>query len=268
MNSKIKSLGIAVLYCVLFRLSFGLGGPIKDAVSIEYYWYALGAFGTLSILLLTWAFLRFEKKSFADIGLKWESKTPIRFGKGFLIGVAISCTMLWAIIVLGDLKIEWAENYELPSFLLWSLAFIPLAFMEEVAFRSYPFVKLHQDFGLRFTQVVLAILFAFYHLGEDSIVTIFIGPGVWAFVYGMAAVYSKGISLPTGLHFGANFVLAILGDKKGIDPILIVDYAKEATPEMIAHTETLGIIIQFVLLVGALVAMELYLRRHKSDSIL
>ncbi|MEL7534100.1 MAG: hypothetical protein AAFN10_22520, partial [Bacteroidota bacterium] len=131
-----------------------------------------------------------------------------------------------------------------------------------------PFIKLHKAFGLRLTQVFLAILFAFYHLGEDTIATIFLGPGVWAFVYGMAAVYSKGIALPTGLHFGANFVLAILGDKKGIDPILIVDYVEEASPEMIAHTETLGILIQLVLFLAALIAMEMYIRNHKSDSIL
>lgn len=264
MNLKIKSLGIALLYCGLFKLSFGFGSFMKNAFSEEYYWYALGGFGTVSILIITWIFLRIEKISFDEIGLKWEPQTSMRFGKGFLIGIGISCIMLLIVIYFADLKIELAENYDVASFLFWSLAFIPLAFMEEVAFRSYPFIKLNKVFGLRLTQVIIAVFFALYHFGEGSIISVFVGPGVWAFVYGMAAVYSKGIALPTGLHFGANFILASIGDKKGVDPILIVEYVKEATPEMIAYTEYVGIIVQLVLLAVALIAMEKYLRSNKT----
>jgi len=267
MNLKIsKTIVIVLLYCSLFKLSFGFGGFIKTTFSEDYYWFALGGFGTVSILLITWIFLRIEKISFPEIGLKWEAKTPKRFLVGFLIGIGIATTMLLIIVSFAGLKVELADNYELSSFLFWSLAFIPTAFMEEVAFRSYPFIKLNKVMGLRLTQVIIAIFFALYHLGEGSIISVFVGPGVWAFVYGMAAVYSKGIALPTGLHFGANFILASIGDKKGVDPVLIVEYVKEATPEMIAHTENVGIIVQLVLLAAAIMAMEKYIRSNKPIS--
>ena len=182
MNLKIKSLGIALLYCGLFKLSFGFGGFIKNALPEDYYWFALGGFGTVSILIITWIFLRIGKTSFSEIGLKWEAQTSMRFGKGLLIGIGFSCIMLLTIIYFADLKIELTDNYDVPSFLFWSLAFIPLAFMEEVAFRSYPFIKLNKVLGLRLTQVIIAIFFAMYHYGEGDLISVFVGPGVWACV--------------------------------------------------------------------------------------
>ncbi|MFT5570081.1 MAG: membrane protease YdiL (CAAX protease family) [Cyclobacteriaceae bacterium] len=184
---------------------------------------------------------------------------------GLLIGIGITGTVILLIINLADLKIELSENYEVPSFLFWSLAFIPAAFMEEVAFRLYPFLKLNKAVGLRLTQVVLAVLFALYHVGEGFIISVFVGPGVWAFVYGMAAVYSIGIALPTGLHFGANFVLASFGDKQGIEPIWIIHYVKEATPEMMAYTESVGTIFQLILLAVAVFLMERYISSHRTS---
>lgn len=264
MDLKIfKTIGIALLYCGLFRLSFGFGGFIKNAFPDEYYWFALGGFGTVSILIITWIFLRIEKNSFGEIGLKWEAKTPKRFVVGLLIGIGIATAMLLIIINFAGLQVELANNYEVSSFLFWSLAFIPLAFMEEVAFRSYPFLKLNKVVGLRLTQVIIAIFFAFYHYGEGPVLSVFVGPGVWAFVYGMAAVLSKGIALPTGLHFGANFILASIGDKTGVDPIWIIEYINEATPEMIARTETISTLMQLVLLIGAVLAMERYIRNKE-----
>ena len=263
MNLKIKSIGIALLYCVLFRISFGLGSFFMDTIPEQYYWYLLGAFGTISIILITWIFLRLEHLSFEDIGLKWEVKTPKRFLIGILLGVGISGFMLLAVIGMADLKVSPSDNVDIPSFLIWTLAFIPLAYMEELAFRSYPFLKLQKILGLRRTQVILAIAFSFYHFGEDSIPGIFFGPGAWAFVYGMAAVYSKGIALPTGLHFGTNFILASMGDKKVIDALWTIEYVTEPTQEMLAWTGNVGLAVQGMLLVGALLSMEWYLRRNR-----
>lgn len=263
MNLKIKSLGVALLYCFLFRLSFGLGNFIKESIPDNYYWFVLGIFGTVSILVITWIFLRVEKKSFRDIGLNWEAKTPTQFLKGIFIGIGIACTMLLLVISFTDLIIELSDDYELASFLFFSLAFIPTALMEEIAFRSYPFLKLNKVLGLRFSQVFLAILFALYHFGEGPLINLFIGPGVWAFVYGMAAVYSKGIAMPTGLHFGVNFILASIGDKEGLAPIFTVKYSTEANPEIVEHAEFIGVIGQFVLFSCAIVLMEYYLRKKK-----
>ncbi|MFY0690076.1 MAG: CPBP family intramembrane metalloprotease [Cyclobacteriaceae bacterium] len=265
MNLKIKSLGFALLFCVLFRLSFGFGSFINNTVHADYYWFSLGAYGTISVLLITAVFLKIERRKFRDIGLNWESGTLPRFIKGALFGFVLTWLMTLVIILFADLKIELAADYNVPVFLFWSSAWIPLGFMEEVAFRSYPFLKLNKVFGLRITQLVIAILFALYHVGEDSIITAFVGPGIWAFVYGMAAVYSKGIALPTGLHFAANFVLASMGEKKGVDPVFIVNYVTEPTTAMLNQTQYIAYAVQFVMLIVSVVLMERYIRCHKSD---
>ncbi len=261
---KLKAIGLALLYCCLFKLSFGLGAFLEDLYATKYYWFVLGTAGSFFVFLITWIFLKFEKSSFNKIGLSWESKTLNRFFRGVFIGVGIAVLMFSVMLLFADLKVELAAPFDLPAFLFWSLPFILTSFMEEVAFRSYPFLKLNKAMGLRFSQVFLAILFALYHVGEGDLINVLIGPGIWALVYGMAAVYSKGIAVPTGLHFGVNFVLASFGDKKGVNPIFIIDYIKEPTPEMLAFTNQMGVGIQIVMLIVVVVLMELYLKKKNN----
>ena len=92
------------------------------------------------------------------------------------------------------------------------------------------------------------------------------GPGIWAIIFGWAAVRSDGIAFPTGIHIAANVLQAVLGMKEDMYAIWNIEYTKEITPAMKSQTETIGIIIQILLLATGIILTEVYLRKKKNSS--
>ena len=91
-----------------------------------------------------------------------------------------------------------------------------------------------------------------------------LGPGIWALSFALAAVASNGIAVPTGLHFGLNFVQSVLGGQKGIEPIWNLDYPKGISESSIAANENFGLGLHFILLVASVIATEVYIRNKKT----
>lgn len=264
---KIKSLILSVSFVVVFIIVFMLLSQIKNLIPEKFERYSHGIIGTIVALGTVWVFLKFEKKSFKSIGLKWEKNTPKKFALGLLVGLLLGSLMIFSQVMYSGMDISLSKNYNIASFLLRSSALIPLAFMEEIAFRSYPFIKLNKGFGLRITQIIIAILFALYHvLNGWSLGLAFLGPGIWALVYGLSAVFSDGISMPTGLHYGVNFVLALVSSQNGIEGIWIIDFPNDVSETVLKANENFGIGIQLALLVLCIIGTELYLRKKKTTA--
>jgi hypothetical protein len=140
--------------------------------------------------------------------------------------------------------------------------------MEEIAFRSYPFIKLEKAFGGRFTQIIVAIAFALYHVvtGWDTRIA-FLGPGIWAFVFGLAAMRSGGIAVPTGIHVALNSIQPLMGMKAGnYASLWMLDYKPGTQEAMMAKTDTIGLILQVIVLLGAIILTETYIRKRKDSS--
>ncbi|WP_431216266.1 CPBP family intramembrane glutamic endopeptidase [Puia sp. P3] len=220
--------------------------------------------GTLAAFLVTWIFLRWEKSSFTSIGLLWEKGTLFRFFKGFLLG---SCIFFVMVLILAGYsggrlqRIPWnADGYTLIAY----LTFIPLGLMEEVAFRSYPLVRLNQVFGIRVTLLIIALAFALYHISMGwSIYVALAGPFVWSFVFGLAAVWSRGIALPAGIHISVNVLQNIIGLNGGKGLLWKISFPESH----LARTELIGLSVQGCLLAASLIAMELFIRRNGKESI-
>lgn len=246
-------------FTTLFVFQF-IGGFLPD----ELKPYGLGVFGSITVFCLTLLVLKIEKKTLKDIGMVWEGGTLVRFFKGFGIGLTIVLLLLGVIVGFTDLELSINQDSSLPLIFIWMGAFIPLGWMEEVAMRGHVFVRLNQKVGLRITLVITAILFAYYHdFTGQTFLDQLMGPGIWAFVYGMAAMWSDGIALPTGIHVAANVVLSAFGLKQGYNSIVDLEYSKEVTDAMSAQTDVVGIACQVILLLGAIVVMEWYIRNNK-----
>lgn len=262
---RVSSIIKPIFFFIVFTGLLFLFSMFKTFTPSEFERFTYGILGTIAALLTTWIFLRVEKKSFKDIGLRWESKTLLRFLLGFTIGLFLCFSMILGLVFISGLKFSLAPNYNIGSFLLWSLALIPLAYMEEIAFRAYPFINLQTAVGIRITQVIIAILFALYHFaGGQSLLSSFLGPGLWSFVFGLAMIMSGGISLPTGLHFGVNLVLAAIGQQKGFQSIWTIQYRDEISAATNHNEETVGYAIQIILFVSTIVIMEWYIRKKRS----
>jgi len=266
-QSKVKSLILSVSFLAVFLIVFMLLSQIKGFVPEKFERYSHGVIGTIIALGAVWGFLKFEKKSLESIGLKWEKKTPKKFVLGLLVGFVLGSLMILSQVLYGGMEVSLSENYNIPSFILWSSALIPLAFLEEIAFRSYPFIKLNKVFGLRITQIIIAIFFALYHvLNGWSLVLAFLGPGIWALAFGLSAMFSNGISMPTGLHYGVNLVLALVSSQNGIEGIWTIDFPDNVSETVLKANENFGIGIQLALLVLCIIGTELYLRNKKTTA--
>jgi uncharacterized protein len=198
--SRIKYIFKATVFCAAFTGLFVIFSFLKPLVPERFERFAHGIAGTAAAILVTYLFLRIDRKSFVDIGLKIERATPGKFITGILTGIGLMGFMALGVVYFSGLKIELNRDCNILHFFFWTLALIPLAFMEEIGFRAYPLVLLKDKAGLRTSILVTSILFGLYHLANGwTFSNSFLGAGVWGIFYGTAAIHSKGIAFPTGI---------------------------------------------------------------------
>lgn len=262
-TSVIKSIAYWALF-ILFLILTGLF--LKPLFPAKWEQYVHGGFGTFFALLATWILLKNEKKSFADYGLTWQRDTVWKFLKGMAIGTAIFIVIIVILVSFSELQIRGNDKSWDPVAVFWYLSYIPLALMEEIAFRAYPFLKLNRVFGLRITQFIVALVFAFYHIIQGWDIQIaFLGPAIWALVFGLAAIWSNGIALPTGIHVALNLIQQLTGIKSGAyASIWVLEHEENAPAEAIALADTVGLATQILVLISALFLTEYYLRKKQN----
>jgi membrane protease YdiL (CAAX protease family) len=168
--------------------------------------------GPILTIVVTFGFLAIDKKSFADIGLNFERRTLRKFLAGFIMGFAlISILTLFAAYISG-FGIHQNQNRSLLYMLFPVLpTIIILAFMEEVAFRSYPLIILKDSLGTLTALLITSVLFGLYHVVFGWGITGFISTTIWGLLFAILAVYSKGISMPVGFHSAINFAQLTFG---------------------------------------------------------
>ncbi len=165
---------------------------------------------------------------------------------------------------MGFTELQLVKNPERfdPLMAFGYLAIFPLAFMEEIAFRSYPFIKLNKAFRLRFTQIIAALAFALYHIigGWDPKIA-FLGPGIWAFVFGLSAIWSRGIAMPTGIHVALNVIQPLIGISGGYASIWTLKHKTGVSENEISKTAVVEIGVQLFILILAILMTEFYIRK-------
>jgi membrane protease YdiL (CAAX protease family) len=128
----------------------------------------------------------------------------------FLIGLAIGFALvaLHAAIVASTGQVNWTRNSKVDAMgiAVAALGYGLLALREEIAFRGYPLRTLLPAFGAVGAQLtVMAIFVAEHRLGGATWSNAVFGSGLGALVFGMAALVTRGIALPLGLHAAWNF---------------------------------------------------------------
>ncbi|WP_395376633.1 lysostaphin resistance A-like protein [Marinicella sp. W31] len=225
-------------------------------------------FAGIAILLfyyLSRAFVRFENLSLAAVRLVPNRDTWRRLVVGLLMGVLIAGAMLMALFTLTDWDVERVEVQTLWPFLLASLVFVPMAFMEELLFRGYPFFRLTQIIHVRWVILLTAILFAFYHYNsEQTVSSILLGPGIWGVTFGVAAYVSKSVAVPLGIHISANVLQALFGMKHYFNPMWTMTQSNDPL-KVGMNAEYLGLTMQLILLCGSLLVLEWVIKCRKSN---
>lgn len=222
---------------------------------------AHGIIGILAAFLTTVLFLKFERTQFSGIGLTFERTTIVKFFAGVLAGVVIMGLLATGVMYFTNVEIKVNPRSNFMNFLLMTLPLIPLALMEELGFRAYPLQILKDKIGIRLSIIITSILFALYHIANGwTIASSFYGPAVWGLVFGLAAIYSKGIAMPTGIHYAANLTTSAFGMANNTVSIWIIKQANTRATRY-GGIDWVTIFPALTLLIFAIICMELYMRR-------
>jgi len=202
-----------VLYVLLFWLGFIaiLETPrlFLGLVPPAYATLVWGCFVSIGALLLTFAFASVQRARRADLGIVPGRWSPLVLAAGLLCGCAIVVAQVAAVTWLLGLQIAPDPHASIAAAGWTLVTLLSLSAMEELGFRGYPLRRLIGPLGLWGAQIVVAIAFGLYHHFAYGLAwgPSMIGTTLGSLLFGMAAVMSRGLALPIGIHAGVNFGL-------------------------------------------------------------
>lgn len=265
-NGRINYILKAFLFCIVFTGLFIAFSFAKNFFPEKQERLVHGIIGSIAAFLTTFLFLKPDKKSFADIGLLLNKNTLTKFFKGVLAGTGLMGLLVLSVIYFSGFNIELNANSDILNLFIFTLPLIPLAFMEELAFRAYPLYILKDRTGARYAIIITSVLFALYHIVNGwTIQNAFLGAGSWGILYGLAAVYSNGIAMPTGMHYAANLVTAAFGVSGNSFNPWILKYKDGSNPENYQTGQLVILIPQLIILLTGIICVEWYLRKNTRD---
>ena len=182
-------------------IALALSGPVARGAGNAAV--IIGALTVPATFALTLLFVRWEGKGPRHFGFEVVRSSWFRFCVGLLLGFLLVVTQT-AIMWFGG-GVRWVATSPAPAMLLPVLGYLLLAAREELAFRGYPLRVLASEFSPWLAQAIVATLFVVEHkLGGATWQNAVFGAGLGSLVFGMAALATKGLALPIGLHAAWN----------------------------------------------------------------
>lgn len=213
-------------------IGFGMVSHIAPARFSALAW---GATSSIGLLALTAAFLHWERRDASSAGLRFELRSIGRFGIGAAIGGALYGAYLLILLNLTDVRIVSAPVIPIATLLLALATYLTLAIMEEIGFRGYALRRLEERMGRASALVLGAFVFGALHLAYGwTIGAAMLGAGAGALLFGIAALVSRGLAVPIGVHTAWNLAVWSVGEKDGAGLWHLV------IPEPAAHAVTVG----------------------------
>lgn len=257
-NSSTAVLAKVILFWACFWLMLFALNHLPFAGDIAISQTIAAGIAVLLVLMIALGFLKIEGADPRSIGLALTPQGLPQFLLGAVTGIAVVACMILALLLLTPLEIDAAGNISVLAFLVTSfLVIFLLALMEEIAFRSYSLFRLKQIWGIRPAIYVTAVAFGLYHgVSFDNL----LGPGVWGLLFAWMAISTNSIALPTGFHFGANWLQALIGMKPQYGgSIWEVSIGSGGG---LLEVEPLGIAMQVILLIVGVVLIERLIRKN------
>ncbi|MEO7309174.1 MAG: CPBP family intramembrane glutamic endopeptidase [Chitinophagaceae bacterium] len=175
---------------------------------------AVNIFLCLSVIFFTKFILTLEGRKLDEIG--WRPLNNHHW-KQLITGTVVGMCMLVtaAFIVKWQTGFRW-ENANLPSLKIAGafVAVFASAYVQELAFRGYPFQLLLKKYGLWPAQIIIALLFGLMHLDGGmsaiDVASTMFTTGIGSLIFALAYLKTKNLALPVGIHFGWNFLQLLL----------------------------------------------------------
>jgi membrane protease YdiL (CAAX protease family) len=164
-----------------------------------------GAITSVGTFLLTVVFVRWEGLRLVDVGAAIGKRSGLRFVAGFLAGLLLVVLHVLIEAFVGGLRWVRTEGVGSLDVVMMLITCVLLACREELAFRGYPLRRLNSLFGLWVSLIIVALVFALEHVaGGSSWTQALFGAGVGSLLFGMAALATRGLAVPIGIHAAWN----------------------------------------------------------------
>jgi hypothetical protein len=160
-----------------------------------------------AVLAATWLMGRLERRSLGVYGLPLQRSALSRFFRGFFIWGFLPLALLLLVMrLLGVFYFGSFSSLNLETLswaLLWGVTFVFVGLFEEYLFRGYAQFTLADGIGFWPAAVILALLFAWVHMGNPGETRIGI-VGTLAFaLFAAATLWRTGnLWLAVGAHAG------------------------------------------------------------------
>lgn len=227
----------ALLFLLLCPLVLIFTAPLSKGYSPLVGMFVIGIITSILTFLLTVFFVRWDGLRLRDVGTSVGAKTPAHLAFGFLIGIAILLMQDFFIYAGGHARWSIRTPHDSIAVILLALAaYFLLALREELAFRGYSLRRIGTAKGMWLSLLIMIIAFTLEHAaGGWTWSRALMGPPAGALLFGMAAIATRGIAVPLGIHVAFNFGQWFMGQKEIAGPLqLVVD------PGFTRQAETLG----------------------------
>lgn len=204
----------AILFCLLCAIVLAISSGLLQNLPIQWNQHIFLTVAVIITYSLTLLFTKWEKLRLKDVGVAANKATWKKIAIGFAIGLLMALLQPTLMLLLGHYSIT-ITSVPLSTVVFYLTLYILVAIREELAFRGYPLFSLNHTFGLWPAQFIIFIIFSIEHVaGGMTWPQAFIGPGTGALLFGLAALRTKGIAVPIGIHTAWNFGQWCLGFKK------------------------------------------------------
>lgn len=211
--------------------------------------------GGLLLALSAFA-LRCERLVAVDAGLRFGTGSLPRFAAGVAVGAAMYAVHLLLLVGIAGVRIGESTARGAAPLLLATLTFLALSVMEEVGFRGWPLRRLERALGRTPALLIGALAFALLHVAYGwPFGNAMLGAGAGALVFGIAALVTRGLAVPIGMHAAWNLADWSVGQKDTAGPWRLL------TDNVTDGAAWVGSVSYFLVMGLALLAFAVFARR-------
>lgn len=185
-----------VVLMLTSRLMKNLPAETGDLLSV--------CLASLLTLALVYVFMRRAKLGLRDVGLEPGRASLPRFVTGYAIGLLMAAIQAIIALRFGHLTLTLTPDLTV-QVVLPLLLYLVVAVREELVFRSYALRSLEYAFSPAIALTLITVIFIMEHVlaGVTWKMSV-IGSGLGGLLFGLAALKTRGLALPLGLHAAWN----------------------------------------------------------------
>ncbi len=208
------TLGRVLLFCLCCVVVLAFSSRVTQNVHLAIADHLSLLIATLLTFLLIILFLKWERLTINEAGIIPGKSSLPRFLFGYFAGMAMAATQALLVLAYGHFQLRRVPEISITEIFLPLLLYFLVACREELAFRSYPLRTLNISLGPVLALIIIAVVFILEHVaGGMTWGTAILGSGAGAFLFGVAALKTKGLALSLGLHSAWNFGQWMFGFK-------------------------------------------------------